>query len=220
MKTNENLQKDVQDALKYEQLLHAAEIGVTVHDGIVTLTGTVDNYIKKAEAENATKKVAGVKAVVEKIEVVYGSFWTKKTDQEIAETIVSALRWSWNVPNDKVQVQVENGWVTLDGELEWNSQRESANNAVKNQDGVKGVTNNIKIKSDESDVIEKAEIEKALTRNWSINDNDIAVTVSRNNVTLTGTVDSYYQKDEAERIAWNAKGVWSVDNELAVGYID
>ncbi|MBC7641376.1 MAG: BON domain-containing protein, partial [Flavobacterium sp.] len=212
--------KDVQDALKYEQLLHAAEIGVTVHDGIVTLTGTVDNYIKKSEAENATKKVAGVKAVVEKIEVVYSSFWTKKTDQEIAESIITALRWSWNVPNYKVQVQVENGWVTLAGELEWNSQRESAKNAVKNQEGVKGVTNNIKIKSDESDIIEKAAIEKALTRNWSINDNDIAVTVSRNNVTLTGTVDSYYQKDEAERIAWNAKGVWSVDNELAVGYID
>ena len=220
MKTNESLQKDVQDAIKWEPLLHAAEIGVIVKDGVVTLTGTVDNYLKKTEAETAAKNVAGVKAVVEKIEVVYNSFWIKKTNQEIATEVISALRLNWNVPNDTVHVKVEDGWVTLDGDLAWNYQRESAKNAVKNLEGVKGITSNIKIKSDNTDSIEKDDIEKALSRNWSINDNDIKVKVNANEVTLSGTVDSYYQKDEAERIAWNAPGVWSVNNELSVGYFD
>lgn len=220
MKTNENLQKDVQDAIKWEPLLHAAEIGVIVKDGVVTLTGTVDNYIKKTEAETAVKNVTGVKVVIEKIEVKYSNSWGGKTDQEIANEIISALRWNWNVPNDTVKVKVENGWVTLDGDLTWNYQRESAKNAIKNLEGVKGITNNIKIKSENTDKIEKVAIENALARNWSINDNDIEVKVKANEVTLAGTVDSYYQKDEAERIAWNAPGVWSVNNELAVGYFD
>jgi len=220
MKTNESLQKDVQDAIKWEPLLHAAEIGVIVKDGVVTLTGSVDNYMKKSEAETAAKNVKGVKAVVEKIEVKYTSSWSKKTDADIANEVISALRWSWNVPNDVVKAKIENGWVTLDGDLTWNYQREAARNAVKNLEGVKGITNNIKIKSDNTDTIEKAAIEKALSRNWSINDNDIEVKVKVNEVTLAGTVDSYYQKDEAERIAWNAPGVWSVNNELSVGYFE
>jgi VCBS repeat-containing protein len=200
--------------------LHAAEIGVIVKDGVVTLTGTVDNYIKKTEAETAAKNVAGVKAVVEKIEVKYDSFWNGKSDHDIANEVINALQWNWNVPNDTIKVKVENGWVTLDGDLAWNYQRESAKNTVKNLEGVKGITNNIKIKSDNTDTIEKVAIEKALSRNWSINDNDIEVKVKANEVTLAGTVDSYYQKDEAERIAWNAPGVWSVNNELSVGYFD
>jgi osmotically-inducible protein OsmY len=220
MKTNESLQKDVQDAIKWEPLLHAAEIGVTVNDGIVTLTGTVDNYIKKNEAETAAKNVKGVKAVVEKIEIKYNTVWDGKSDLDIANEIISALRWNWNVPNDTVKVKVENGWVTLDGDLTWNYQREAAKNAVKNLEGVKGIYNNIKIKSDNTDTIEKASIEKALSRNWSINDNDIVVKVKANEVTLSGAVSSYYQKDEAERIAWNAPGVWSVNNELSVGYFE
>ncbi len=218
MKTNENLQKDVQDAIKWEPLLHAAEIGVTVKDGVVTLTGIVDNHIKKTEAETAAKNVKGVKAVVEKIEIKYNSFWNDKSDLEIANAIISALKWNWNVPNDTIKIKVENGWVTLDGELTWNYQREAAKNAVKNLEGVKGIYNNIKINSDHTDTIEKEAIEKALSRNWSINDNDIEVKVKANEVTLAGVVSSYFQKDEAEKIAWNAPGVWSVNNELSVGY--
>jgi osmotically-inducible protein OsmY len=220
MKTNESLQKEVQDAIKWEPLLNAAEIGVTVKDGVVTLTGIVDNYNKKIEAEKATKNVAGVKAVIEKIEIKYENFWSPKSDQEIATEVVNCLRWNWNVPNDTVKVKVENGWVTLDGELVWNYQRESAKSSVQNLEGIKGVTNDITIKSDSKDEVEKTAIESALSRNWSINDNDIEVNVKANQVTLVGTVDSYYQKDEAERIAWNAPGVWSVNNELAVGYFD
>lgn len=215
MKNNEALQKDVQDALKWEPLLKAAEIGVTAKDGVVTLTGTVDSYVKKSEAEDAAKDVAGVKAVVENIDVKL-AHWGKTTDAELAAEVLNAFKWSWRVPNDKVKVKVEDGWVTLDGEVNWNYQREAAKDAIKNLNAVKGVTNNIKIESESHDAIEKTDIESALRRNWSINDDDIDVEVSDTKVTLTGTVKSWYQKDEAEKIAWNAPGVWSVDNELIV----
>jgi osmotically-inducible protein OsmY len=218
MKTNEKIQKDVQDSIKWEPLLHAAEIGVIVKDGVVTLTGTVDSYSKKTEAENAAKKVSGVKVIVEKIEVDYGH--VGKNDNEIAEEVINALKWNMDVPQEKIDIKVHDGWIYLDGALDWNYQREAAKKAVENLIGVKGVINNIKIKSEIKDHIEKKAIENALKRNWAINYDDIDVDVSGNNVTLTGTVDSYYEKDEAERIAWNAPGVCSVNNELAVGYID
>jgi osmotically-inducible protein OsmY len=218
MRSNEDLQKDVQNAIKWEPLLHAAEIGVTVKDGIVTLTGTVDSYAKKVEAEDATKKVAGVKAVVEKIEIKFSNGYGKKTDNEIATEVVSAFKWNWEVPSDKVQVKVENGWVTLSGEVFWNYQKEAARLAVKNLMGVVGVTNSISIKSETKDEIEKKGIESALLRNWSINSKDIKVNVAGTKVTLKGKVHSLYQKDEAGRIAWSAPGVWSVENDLAIDY--
>jgi len=218
MKNNAELQKDVQDAIKWEPLLNAAEIGVTVKDGVVTLTGTVDSYSKKTEAENAAKNVAGVKAVVEKIEIKFSDSWAKKDDNQIATGIVNALKWNWQVPVDKVKVKVEKGWVTLEGELQWNYQREAANNAVKNVLDIKGISNNITIKSETENEIEKRDIESALRRNWSINDKDIMVKVSGHKVTLTGTVKSWYQINEAGRMAWNAPGVWTVDNELVVVY--
>jgi osmotically-inducible protein OsmY len=217
MKNNAELQKDVQDAIKWEPLLNAAEIGVTAKDGVITLTGVVDSYTKKSEAEDAAKNVAGVKAVVEKLEVKFGN-WGKTTDGEIANEVVNALKWNWRVPNDKVKVRVENGWITLEGQVQWNFEREAAVNAVKNLVGVTGVSNNLTIKSEANEKIEKADIESALRRNWSIYDTDIEVKVSGHTATLSGTVDSWYQKTEAGRIAFNAPGVWSVDNELVVDY--
>ena len=217
MKNNAELQKDVQDAIKWEPLLNAAEIGVTVKDGIVTLTGTVDSYTKKTEAEDAAKNVAGVKAVVEKIDIKL-AHWGKTTDAEIATEVLRAFKWNWQVPNDKVKVKVEDGWVTLEGELHWNYQREAARNAIQNLLGVKGVSNNINIKSETHDAIEKMDIESALRRNWSINDDNIDVEVSGTIVTLTGTVKSWYQRNEAEKIAWAAPGVWTVKNDLLVEY--
>jgi osmotically-inducible protein OsmY len=218
MKNNAEIQKNVQDAIKWEPLLNAAEIGVTVKDGVVTLTGTVDSYPKKMEAEDAAKKVEGVKAVVEKIEVKFNNGWAKKDDNEIATEVVNALKWNWQIPVDKIKAKVEKGWVTLSGELEWNYQKDAVKNAVKNLLGVTGVGNNITIKSEAQDRIEKMDIESALRRNWSINDRNITVKASGHKATLTGTVDSWYEKDEAARIAWNAPGVWSVDNELVVEY--
>jgi osmotically-inducible protein OsmY len=215
MKTNESLQKDVQDAIKWEPLLHAAEIGVIVKDGIVTLTGTVNSYTKKLEAEDAAKKVAGVKAVVEKIEIKYGNS-DKKDDPEIAKEVLNALKWNWSVPDDKIKVKVEKGWVTLDGEIDWHYQKESARNSIKNLTGVLGISNNLKVHTEVLDEIERKDIERALERNWSIDNADIDVDVHGNRVTLTGTVDSFYEKEEAERVAWNANGVRNVKNELVI----
>jgi osmotically-inducible protein OsmY len=219
MKSNETLQRDVQESIKWEPLLHAAQIGVIAKNGIVTLTGTVDSYAKKMEAETATKKVAGVKAIVEKIEIDYGLFG-KITDDKIAEDILKEFKSNLTVPSNSIKVTVENGWVTLEGNVNWNYQREATKNSVTNLMGVRGISNNIKINPEIKEKVEKRAIEKAFQRNWAINYDEIDVDVYDNNVRLTGNVDSYYQKDEAERIAWNAPGVWSVNNDLEVGYYE
>ena len=217
MKTNEELQKDVQNAIKWEPLLNAAEIGVTAEDGVVSLTGVVDSYPKKLEAENAAKNVAGVKAVVENIEIKLSSLWNK-SNVDIANEVITALKSNWVVPKDKVKVKVEDGWISLVGEVPWNYQKEAAKKAVTYLSGVTGVTNNIKIKSETHDEIEKEKVELAFSRNWSLISQDVKVKVSGTNITLTGTVSSWYQKEEAGRIAWNTPGVWVVDNELVVEY--
>jgi osmotically-inducible protein OsmY len=217
MKSNQELQTDVQNAIKWEPLLHAAEIGVTAKDGIISLTGEVDSYAKKLEAERAAKKVIGVKALVENIEVKFPSSWSK-TNIEIANDFLAALKSNWSIPKNKVTVKVEDGWVTLEGELPWNYQKEAAKNAVNHLPGVKGISNKIKIKSETHDVIEKKAVEDAISRSLSVNDSDINVSVSGETVTLTGTVNSWYQKEEAGRIAWNTPGISHTNNELQVDY--
>ena len=117
-----------------------------------------------------------------------------------------------------MKVKVEDGWVTLEGVLEWNYQKEAARHAASKQLGVRGVVNEVLVRSESGDEVEKKDIELALARNWSVSTQNIMVRVSGNRVTLTGTVESLYQKDEAARIAWNAPGVWNVDNELAIEY--
>lgn len=217
MKSNEELQKDVMDAIKWEPLLKAAEIGVTAKDGVVTLSGIVNNYSKKAEAEHAAKNVSGVNAVVEKIEIKFDSNETKN-DNILAEEIVTSLKSKWDIPDNKVKVKVENGWITLDGELHWNYQKQSAIRSINSISGITGITNNIVIKSEIHDGIEKKDIELALLRNWAIDDSVIKVSVEDNVVNLSGKVDSWYQKDEAGRIAWNAPGVSKVRNEIIVDF--
>jgi osmotically-inducible protein OsmY len=217
MKSNETLQTEVLQALKWEPLLNVAHIGVSARDGIITLTGIVDSYSKKYHAENAAKNVAGVKAVVEKIEVKFGT-WGIKDDNEIAKEIVNSFKWNWEIPESKIKIKVEDAWVTLEGELPWNYQREAARKCVNNIVGVKGISNNLTIKADSDEVVEKEDIENALARNWSINSKDVHVKVKGNTVTLTGIVNSWYQRDEAARIAWNAPGIYNVHNELEVHY--
>ncbi len=217
MKNNSELQTDVQNAIKWEPLLNAAEIGVTAKDGVVSLTGTVDSYAKKTEAENAAKRVIGVKALVEKIEVKFPNSWSK-SDEEIAIEALKALKSNYSFPDDKVTVKVENGWLTLEGTLPWNYQKDEAKSCVNYLMGVKGVTNNISIKSDSHDTIEQKQVENALARSLSVNDCDIKVSVTGTKVTLSGTVNSWYQKEEAGRIAWKTSGIWSVVNDLAVDY--
>ena len=217
MKNNSELQTDVQNAIKWEPLLNAAEIGVTAKDGVVSLTGTVDSYAKKTEAENAAKRVIGVKALVEKIEVKFPNSWSK-SDEEIANEALKALKSNYSFPDDKVTVKVENGWLSLEGSLPWNYQKEEAKSCVNYLMGVKGVTNNISIKSDSHDTIEQKQVENALARSLSVNDCDIKVSVSGTKVTFSGTVNSWYQKEEAGRIAWKTSGIWGVVNDLAVDY--
>ena len=217
MKTNEILQNDVQDAVKREPLLNAAEIGVTAKDGVITLIGTVDSYAKKLKAEETAKNMAGVKVVVENITIEFGCT-TTHDDAQIAKEVVGAFKFNRRIPNDKVHITVEHGWVTLSGDVEWNYQKEAAREAVKQLPGVKGVTNNLRIKANLRDALEKMDIERALERNWSIDSGGIKVAVSGNHATLTGIVNSIYQKDEAGWIAWNSPGVWIVDNELVIDY--
>ena len=217
MKSNEQLQKDVMDALKWEPQLNAAEIGVIVHDGIVSLTGTVDNYNKKIAAEAAVKDVLGVKAVVEKIEVRYPTALTK-TDDQIAADVLKSLQNHWNVPDERIKVKVEHAWVTLTGDVTWNYQKDAAKRAIENIPGVKGVSNNILIRSQYVNALEKSIIEKALRRHWSINADDIHVAVNENRVTLTGKVNSLFQKEEAEKIAWKTPGVVFVENDIVIDY--
>lgn len=217
MKTSEILQNDVQDAVKRKPLLNAAEIGVTAKDGVIILTGTVDNYAKKLKAEEAAKNVAGVKVVVKNITIEFGRT-TTHDDAQIVNEVVGAFKFNRKIPDDKVHVTVEHGWVTLSGNVEWNYQKEAARKAVKQLPGVKGVTNNLRIKANLRDALEKMDIERALDRNWSIDSGGIKVAVSDNHATLNGIVNSIYQKDEAGRIAWNSPGVRTVDNELVINY--
>ena len=213
MKTNETLQADVQKTIKWEPLLNTAEIGVTAKNGVVTLSGMVDSYAKKVEAENAAKRVSGVKAVAEEIEVSYGNSF-KKNDIEIATEILNAWKWNWEIPSDRIMVKVENGRVTLEGKVEWNYQKKAVNHLV----GVKMVINSITVQSRTQDAIEKTAIEHSPDRSWAVDSENTVVDVKGNGVKLTGTVDSLYEKDEASRLAWNSPGVWTVDNELFVDY--
>ena len=216
MRTNADLQKDVQDAIKWEPLLRAAEIGVTVSEGIVTLSGTVDSYWKKSEAEEATRNVAGVRAVVEKIEIRPVGSLAKKEDSEIATEVLKAFKWTSEIPAGKIKIKVEKGRITLDGDVEWNYQREAAKKVIKDLPGVTGITSNLKINLEMHDAIERSTIEAAISRNWTLSDLNIQVKVSGTKVVLSGSVKSWYQKNEAGRIAWNAPGVLSVDNQLVI----
>lgn len=217
MKNNEDLQKDVQEAIKWEPLLKAAEIGVIAKDGVITLTGTVDSYAKKREAEDAAKNVFGVNAVVEKIEIHFDNS-IEKDDSEIAIEVINAFKLNYEIPNDAIKIKVEDAWITLEGEVQWIYQLEAAGTSASNVPGVKGVTNYISITPNVKDEIEKKEIERALARNSSIHDRNIRVAVLGNKVILSGNVHSFYQKNEAGRIARNAPGVISVENDLIIEY--
>jgi osmotically-inducible protein OsmY len=217
MKTDRELQTDVLDAIRWEPLLKQADIAVEVGDGVITLSGVVDSYVKKSQAEDTAKKVAGVKAVVEKIKVKFEND-DEKSDGEIAAAVLTALKSNRDVPFDQIQVAVEDGHVTLDGKLEWNHQKEAAQKSVSTVEGIKVLANHITIETNHADAIEKADIEQAIKRNWALNNQDVEVYVSGNKVTLIGIVHSFYQKEEAERMAWNAPGVWTVNNEIMIDY--
>lgn len=215
MKSNDILQREIQEALKFEPLLHAAEIGVIVKEGVVTLTGNVDMLVKKTEALHAAKKIKGVAAIVDEIQVILEKT-SYTTDQEIATQIVTKLKENQVVPQNTVGIIVEKGCVTAEGILPWNFQRELALELIRNQKGVREVTNNIKIKREVYDQVEKELLEKALQRHWAFDTDEIDVEVAGATVQLSGSVGSIFQKEEAERIAYKTPGVIKVINHLKV----
>jgi osmotically-inducible protein OsmY len=217
MKSNSELQQDVENAIKWEPSIHGTEIVVKAEDGVITFPGKVNSYSKKLNAENATKRVMGVKAIAEDIAIDYGTSF-KKNDTEIATDVLNTWKNNWEVPKDKVQLKVEDGWVNLECDVDWKYQEDASRDSINHLSGVKGVSSFIKIKSPSKDMLEKKEVENALNRYWTINFKDVKVEVSRNKVKLTGLVHSLYQKKEAGRLAWNALGVTFVENELTIIY--
>ena len=215
MKTDNEILKDVQDELKWDPYLSSSEIGVSVKNGIVTLTGIVDSYWKKLAAENAAKKISGVMAVVQKIEVKLSAVG-KRTDTDIAQAIQNAFRWSVLVPKDKIKVKVEDGWVSLEGDVEWEYQKNAARKSVEKLEGVIGVTNNIRVVSKVTPGEIKKKIKSAFVRSASVDSDRIDVEVDGGTVTLSGKVRSWAERDEAEREAWLAPGVTKVKNEIEI----
>ncbi len=212
-RTDEEIQKDVLAELKWDAQVQPNEIGVSVKDGIVTLTGWVDSYLKKWNAEEAAHKVAGVKAVANDIEIRLA---TERTDADIAAAAVRALEWDAFVPSSQVHVTVSKGWVTLKGEVEWQYQKQDAERVVRRLLGVKGVTNLIGVKPRVTPTDLKRKIEDALLRNAKFDASRISVEVQGSKAILKGTVRSWAEREEAEREAWSAPGIIEVDNRITV----
>ncbi len=214
-RTDESIQEDVLEELKWDSRVRANEIGVAVKDGIVTLTGWVDSYLKKMAAEQAAHRVQGVKAVANDIEVRLPSS-SERTDADLAAAVLNALRWDAFIPAGKLNVTVSKGWVTLKGEVDFEFERRDAERAVERLSGVKGVSNLITIKPRLSPTDLKQKIEKALVRNAETDASHITVEVQGSKVILRGTVHAYAEKKAAEDTAWSAPGVSEVDNRITV----
>lgn len=215
MKTDARIQKDVMDQLNWDPHLNAPEIGVAVKNGVVTLSGCTDSYFKKVVAERSAKKVAGVKAIAENIIVAVPED-NQRTDSEIAQTILHSLEWHTSIDESRIRIKVENGIVTLEGQVDNQYQRKSVMNAIEFLAGVKGVNSFLTIKAVPAAADIRQRIMAALARHASIDADKIAVSVDSTKVTLEGSVRSLVEKDDAEEAAWAAPGITMVDNKLQI----
>jgi osmotically-inducible protein OsmY len=217
MKTDAQLQLDIKAELAWEPAIQSDDITVKVGDGIVTLAGHVGSYAEKIDAEKAALRVSGVKALAVELDVRLGGDSTRK-DVEIAQSIRNVLEWTTYLPMNTVKVAVESGWVTLSGEVEWEYQRQSAVGAVRYLLGVKGVSDQIVIKPNISAPVVKADIEAALKRRAKRDAKEISVSVSGGDVTLSGKVSSWSERELATNTAWGTPGVRKVVDNITLAY--
>jgi osmotically-inducible protein OsmY len=216
--TDKDLKQHVQHALDWDPSIDASDIGVSVDEGVVTLRGNVGAYVQKESAERVSLRVYGVKAVANDLSVRLLRGY-ERTDTEIAQAAIAALKWNTVVPADRIKVTVANGWVTLNGTLDYYHQSAAAERAVRDLTGVKGVSNNILLQApirpvSPSDVT--AKIEAAFRRSAEVDARRITVTFQDGKVILSGHVRSWIERQEAERAAWAAPGVTQLDDRLTV----
>jgi osmotically-inducible protein OsmY len=216
MKSESDLRREVLAQLEWEPDANAAHIGVAVNDEVVTLIGSVPTYAEKLGAERAVKRVAGVRALVNKLEV-RPPIGTARTDTDIAQAVVQALEWDVATPHEKIKAHVADGWVTLEGEVNLNFQRTAPERAVTNLAGVKGISNFITIKPSLRPGDIRSRIEAAFRRSAEVDAGNIQVETQDGQVTLRGRVRTWAEREEAERAAWAAPGVHALKDELTVG---
>jgi osmotically-inducible protein OsmY len=214
MTSDNQLQKAVIEELNWEPSIKAAHIGVGANDGVVTLSGHVDTYLEKSNAEKAARRVKGVKAVAEEIEVKL-TFDVKRTDEDIAAAALNRLEWDVEVPDDIIRVKVEKGWVTLTGEVEWHYQMDAATRDVHALHGVVGVSNLISLKPKANATDISNSIRHALHRSW-FDPKTISVSANGGNIHLTGTAPSWYDRQLAGSTAWAAPGATGVQNDITI----
>ena len=217
MKTDSQLQQDVIAELKWEPSVHAEQIGVEVKDGVVTLAGQVASFAEKWAAENAAQRVAGVKALVVAMDVQLPAL-VQRGDADIARSAENVLDWTACLPTDGVKLMVEAGWITLSGEVDWQYQKQVAEDALRYLVGVTGVSNQISVKPKVSTSAVKSDIEAALKRRARLDAKQITVEVSGSEVTLSGSVQDWAERALATHSAWNAPGVRNVVDHLTVSY--
>jgi len=213
--TDKNLKQHVQSALDWEPSLDASDIGVSVDEAVVTLRGNVASYAEKMTAERVALRLYGVKAVANDLAVHLVSAF-ERTDTEIAQAAVTALKWNTMVPNDRVTVTVSNGWLALNGTLDWQYQKDVAARTVRDLTGVKGVSNDIIVKPRVKTVDVRDKIEAAFKRSAEIDARRVNVTATDGKVILSGNVHSWAERQEAERAAWAAPGVTQVEDHLTI----